>query len=84
MSHDGVRLIVLCRTLRPLGSRCPACDAPMDTTGCRLLTRSRLSPAERRRTGIAEAIEVLCFGTPTLPRIACTHCLLLAEQRREA
>lgn len=75
----SVRLIVLCQTIRPLGGICPACDVAMDTSGCRILRRYRPPRAERRRTGIEEAIEVLCLGTPTRPIHDCPHCAQLAE-----
>jgi hypothetical protein len=71
---DTPATFVLCRSLRPLAGRCPACESPMDLLGCRVLDRYRPPRALRRRTGIAEVIQVDCRGTSALPEIACPCC----------
>ena len=66
----SVRFAVLLRDSGPLGGRCPACDAPMDETGCRLG-----KPLENPRLeGIARALEVDCRGTAARRIEECPLC----------
>jgi hypothetical protein len=68
------RLIVVRRAAGPTSGRCLACDLPMDALGCRILSRVVPSRAARRRTGIAEVVEVECCGTPVGPIHGCPCC----------
>ena len=68
------RYVVLLKTAGPLGGRCPACDGVMDATGCRIGDHRRVDRAARRRTGIAQLVEVFCTGVPKFPVEACPSC----------
>ena len=64
------RYVALLRDPAPLGGICPACDAVMDESGCRIGDHLRgTSPA-----GITQVVEVFCEGTPTVPVQECPAC----------
>jgi hypothetical protein len=68
------RIFAILRTIKPLAGRCPACELPLDALGCRIVSRTNAPRAIRRRTGIAEMVEVLCNGAPAQPVAACPCC----------
>jgi hypothetical protein len=67
------RLVALLRSRTPLGGICPACDAQMDDSGCRLGDHFISKDASLTK-GIAQIIEVFCEGTPTAPLVDCPAC----------
>jgi len=68
------RYVALLYSPTPLGGRCPSCEELMDESGCRLGDHYQVRPAARRRTGIAQVVEVFCEGTPTAPVRECPCC----------
>ena len=66
----SVRFAVLVRDSGPSGGRCPACGAPMDEFGCRLV-RPLVNPGLE---GIAGALEVECRGTAAQRIQECPLC----------
>lgn len=68
-----MRLVALLPTSSPLGGICPACDAVMDESGCRL-GEDLVSRDPARTRGIARIVEVFCNGTPALPTVECLAC----------
>jgi len=68
------RFVALLRDPRPLGGICPACDAVMDESGCRLGVHYGVKPAAVARTGVAQIVEVFCQGEPTVPVQECPAC----------
>ena len=68
------RFVALLRDLAPLHGLCPACEGIMDDTGCAIGDHLIVKPAARKRTGIAQVIEVFCTGTPTVPVRECPAC----------
>ena len=46
----------------------------MDEAGCRIVFHARVRAAARKRTGIAQVVEVWCVGTPTAPVAPCPAC----------
>jgi hypothetical protein len=64
------RYVALLASRAPLGGICPACDAVMDESGCRIGDHFvGTSP-----NGISQVIEVFCAGTPTTPITECPAC----------
>jgi hypothetical protein len=70
----GQRIFAMLRTIKPLAGRCPSCELAQDALGCRIVERRKTTRAERRRSGVAEVIEVLCNGAPTAPVGPCPCC----------
>ncbi len=67
------RVVAVLRSADPLGGVCPACDAVMDESGCRL--GDDLASRDPARTrGIARVVEVFCKGTPVFPIVECPAC----------
>ena len=67
------RYVALLRDSAPLGGICPSCSGVMDESGCRI-TRHAISQDPALTYGVAQAIEVLCAGTPSAPIVACPGC----------
>ena len=64
------RLIALLRSRAPLRGFCPACEQPMDESGCRIGDHFiGTSPS-----GVSQVVEVFCQGTPTIPVVDCPAC----------
>jgi hypothetical protein len=68
------RYVALLRDPEQLHGYCPACDRPLDEGGCRLGEHFIVKPPARRRTGIAQIVEVFCEGAPTIPISPCPAC----------
>ena len=64
------RYVALFRDPSLLGGICPACDAVMDESGCRIGDHYRgTSPM-----GIRQVVEAFCEGMPTVPVQECPAC----------
>lgn len=68
------RFIAFLRSPARLAGRCPACEEPMDESGCRIAAHWHVKAAARRRTGIAQVVEVFCNRTPTGEIVECPAC----------
>jgi hypothetical protein len=66
------RFVALIRDPTPLGGVCPACDAVMDESGCRL--GDHFTSRNPARTGVAQVVEVFCKGMPSIPAEECPAC----------
>lgn len=69
-----MRYIVLLPTSLPLGGVCPSCRQIMDDSGCRVGRSVVVDEDVRRRTGVARALELECYGEPVVPIASCPAC----------